>query len=102
MSWTVIVDQAGGTEYRLWKDQEYEVVDCYLMPPDPVLYPLLASIDRYDDTCFERDKIDPFLREWNSAKDRFATEQDLRVWSHVRQMALRVQRSGGRLIFVGD
>jgi hypothetical protein len=102
MPWTVIVDHAGGSEYFRWKDQEYEVVDVHLMPSDEILYPLLASIDPYEDASFEPDKIDSFIREWSNAKARFATEEEMRVWSHVHEMGLRAQQSGGRLIFIGD
>lgn len=66
-------------------------------------YPLLAGIDLYGDTIFNRLQIPRFLNEWARVASKAGTEQDLKLVSEIDRLARRcAENVHWYLKFIGD
>jgi hypothetical protein len=65
--------------------------------------PMIASIDRYGDTIFNRVQIDQFLIEWAEISQKASTVDERILISQVKEFAETVRDSVHLyLIFIGD
>jgi hypothetical protein len=48
---------------------------------------LLSGIDPFGKTVFNHLQMEPFLKEWDRAKDRVRDDTQLEAWQKVKQMA---------------
>ncbi len=70
---------------------------------DPASYPMLASIDWYGDTVFNRVQMTRFLAEWDSVTGQSLTHEEEPLFSAVRRLALRCQDGVHNYVkFYGD
>ena len=60
-----------------------------LLPDDEVLHPLLASIDLYGDTVFNRIQMERFLREWSEVSARTQSDEGSAFCAAIESMATR-------------
>jgi hypothetical protein len=71
--------------------------------PDEDEYPMLASIDYYGDTVFNRMQIKRFLAEWKTLASNAKTQEDRDLLQAVERLAHECQSSVHQyLVFVGD
>ena len=71
--------------------------------PDPGTSPMLASIDRYGDTVFNRLQIDRFVGEWKTLGEGPKTPAEADLLKSVLELAEKP--AGGvhlYLVFLGD
>ncbi len=76
-----------------------------LLPADgeSKAYPLLAGIDLYGDTVFNRIQMPPFLSEWAEVALRAQTEEDKELVSEIERLARQCAASVHvYLKFIGD
>lgn len=65
--------------------------------------PMLASIDWYGDTTFNRVQMRRFLAEWDQMVERAATQEKQSFWAAVRKLAERCQNEVHLYLkFIGD
>jgi hypothetical protein len=70
--------------------------------PDAKTFPMLASIDRYGDTTFNRVQIHWFLAEWETLFDKAATSEERTLLQSVRNLGQKVRNSVHvYLVFIG-
>ena len=76
----------------------------HLLPSnDDNSHPMLASIDRYGDTVFNRMQVERFLREWTLVSARAQTPEEHSLVVAIETMALRCQSEVHLYLkFVGD
>ena len=81
---------------------EKNLLDKLLGNPDPAAFPMLASIDRYGNTIFNRIQMDRFLAEWKSLRNTNTPEEEALLQA-VLEMAEKSKRGVHLyLVFVGD
>ncbi len=78
------------------------LVGRFLPPNDNWDCPMLASIDPYGDTIFNRVQMDRFLREWRALGHQSDSDAQSLVWT-IEQMAVRCRDEVHLYLkFVGD
>lgn len=71
--------------------------------PDPGKFPMLASIDQYGDTVFNRIQMSRFLDEWKTLRRSAKSPVEEDLLQSVQAMAEKaVQAVHLYLVFVGD
>ena len=73
--------------------------------PDPGdhAFPMLASIDFYGDTIFNRMQMDRFLSEWKQVSSKAHSPEERQLFSTVEKLALRVRDEVHLYLrFIGD
>jgi hypothetical protein len=71
--------------------------------PNPDAFPMLASIDHYGDTVFNRIQMSRFLDEWRSLSRSAKTAEEEDLLQTVGAMAEKAARAVHLyLVFVGD
>jgi hypothetical protein len=75
-----------------------------LLPPnDDRSYPMLASIDSYGDTVFNRVQIERFLLEWAAISTSAQSSEERSLVAAVEKMALRCHGAVHLYLkFIGD
>jgi hypothetical protein len=82
---------------------EKNLLDKLLGYPDPHAFPMLASIDRYGDTTFNRMQIGPFLDEWETLFDKAATPEELSLVEAIKKLSMRSRDDVHQyVVFIGD
>lgn len=82
---------------------EKNLLDRLLGYPDPSAYPMLASIDRYGDTIFNRLQIDRFLSEWETLFRNANSPEEEALLKAVQNLADKSRtRVHHYLAFIGD
>src|SRR5687768_9773917 len=70
---------------------------------DDPAYPILASIDFYGDTVFNRMQMDRFLTEWTDVAAKASTAEERLLLSAIEGMAHRCQDEVHLYLkFIGD
>ena len=75
-----------------------------LLPPnDDPLHPMLASIDSYGDTIFNRMQMPRFLSEWSEISAKAQSPEERELVSKIESFARRVQDEAHLYLkFIGD
>jgi hypothetical protein len=64
---------------------------------------MLASIDRYGDTTFNRMQIEPFLAEWETLFDKAATPEEQSLLEAIKKLSLKSRDDVHQyVVFIGD
>lgn len=70
---------------------------------DDPLHPMLASIDSYGDTVFNRMQMPRFRSEWAEVSAKAQTQEEKELVSKIAEMARRVQDEVHLYLkFIGD
>ena len=70
---------------------------------DDPLHPILAAIDSYGDTVFNRMQMPRFLSEWSAISAKVQSREEQELISKIAVMAQRVRDEVGLYLkFVGD
>jgi hypothetical protein len=80
---------------------------CSFVTTEPGLYPMLAGVDPYDDTCFNPRQAAVLTAELRAVADRAEDEPTRAAAMAVLQLAALLQAGPGRpqhrrLMFIGD
>jgi hypothetical protein len=71
--------------------------------PDPREFPMLASIDYYGNTTFNRMQIERFLEEWETLFAKATTPEEFALLDAVRRLGQRTRETVHQyLVFIGD
>jgi hypothetical protein len=71
--------------------------------PDSIQFPMLASIDWYGDTVFNRIQIKRFLAEWESLLSKASTPEEKSLLEEIRELSLRALNDVHLyVVFIGD
>ena len=100
MGLCVALKSASGEQMNFIAD-EHNLLDTLLGYPDWKAFPMLASIDRYGDTTFNRMQIKHFLDEWSSLFARAKNEEERELLEAVRSLGEQ-QGDLQYLTFIGD
>ncbi len=74
-----------------------------LMPPPDASYPLLACVDPYGRTVFNRLQMQPFLEEWGRLAAGARDELETKTLSLITNLAERCRETQNYyLVFVGE
>lgn len=102
MGLCVALQTEAGEQIELVADEK-NLLDTLLGSPDANAYPMLASIDRYGDTIFNRLQIDPFLAEWKTLFKNANTPEQEALLNAIQKLAERSKvRVHQYLVFIGD
>jgi hypothetical protein len=86
-----------------WIADERNLLGKLIDSPDEVEFPMLASIDRYGDTTFNRLQIERFLAEWGTLFAKATTLEETALLQTVKALGeasrLHVHQY---LVFIGD
>src|ERR1700680_568568 len=63
------------------------IVNGVVPPTSHDYFLLLSGIDPFGKTVFNHLQMEPFLKEWDRAKDRVRDDTQLQAWEKVKQMA---------------
>jgi hypothetical protein len=102
MGFCVVLQNESGEEMETLVD-ERKILHALLPSPDDESYPMLASVDRYGDTMFNRPQMRLFLKEWERLEERARNPEEQLLLSRIKLIAQRC-RDGVHLFvrFVGD
>jgi len=79
------------------------LLDKLLGYPDGKLFPMLASIDRYGKTIFNRMQIKRFLAEWETLFRKATTAEEQTLLKAVKGLGEKSQQDVHQyLVFIGD
>jgi hypothetical protein len=82
---------------------EKNLLDTIIGDPEPHSFPMLASIDRYGDTTFNRNQLDMFLSEWESLFSNTRDREEILLLEKIKQMAISATQGVHQyLVFIGD
>ena len=71
--------------------------------PDSTHFPMLASIDWYGDTTFNRMQIKRFLAEWETLFSKASTPEENSLLEEIKQLSLRsLEIVHLYVVFIGD
>ena len=71
--------------------------------PDSTQFPMLASIDWYGDTVFNRMQIKRFLAEWESLFSKASTPEEKSLLEEIKELSLRSLNDVHLyVVFIGD
>jgi len=71
--------------------------------PDSTQFPMLASIDRYGDTVFNRVQIKRFLAEWETLFSNTNTSEENSLLEQIKQLSLSSLNDVHLyVVFIGD
>jgi hypothetical protein len=71
--------------------------------PDSTQFPMLASIDWYGDTVFNRLQIKRFLAEWETLFVKASTPEENSLLEEIKQLSLRSLKDVHLyVVFIGD
>ena len=98
MPWTVRVVDYNGKPVG-----DDVVCDFDVGPVADEMFPLLGSIDEYDDTRFNRLQLQRFLKEWEQVRERAASLGKGDQWQQIKHLVSTVDEEPLRyLVFIGD
>jgi hypothetical protein len=70
---------------------------------EDVSFVCVRFIDWYGDTVFNRLQMDSFLDDWKRVKLRATTAEQTRIWTEIRNLALRCRNEPHLYLrFIGD
>jgi hypothetical protein len=74
-----------------------------LLPDDAEAYPMLASIDLYGDTVFNRIQMGRFLREWETVSAKAQSDDERTLVGMIESMGARCRDEVHLYLkFIGD
>jgi hypothetical protein len=98
----VAIQDEHGKQQQIILD-ESNLIGPLLGYPEFLQSPMVASIDRYGDTIFNRIQMDQFLIEWSELTKRASTTDERILVTCVKELAEMVRDSVHLyLIFIGD
>ncbi len=102
MGLCVALQTESGKQIELVADEK-NLLDKLLGTPDTNAYPMLASIDRYGDTIFNRLQIERFIAEWKTLFSKVRTPEEENLLNAVQSLAEKCRlRVHHYLAFVGN
>jgi hypothetical protein len=82
---------------------EKNLLQTLLGNPDQPAFPMLASIDPYGDTVFNRMQINRFMTEWKTLFSRASTPEEESLLDAVIELAEKSKQDVHLyLVFIGD
>jgi len=101
MGLCIALQSESGDRSELITDEK-NVLDGLIGYPDWKEFPMLASIDRYGNTIFNRMQIKPLLAEWETLLSK-ATTREQYLLAAVKSLGEKSQRDVHQyLVFIGD
>ena len=102
MGLCIAVRTESGKQVEFLADEK-NLLNGLLESPDATTFPMLASIDRYGDTVFNRLQMDHFLAEWRTLFSRAVTPEETALLKAVQDLAEKSIRDVHLyLVFIGD
>jgi hypothetical protein len=102
MGLCIALERESGEQIELIAD-EMNMLDKLIGSPDQIAFPMLASIDRYGDTVFNRMQIDRFLTEWESLFANATTLEEKTLLQAVKALGEASRDDVHQyLVFIGD
>jgi hypothetical protein len=102
MGLCVAVQTESGKQIKAVADEK-NLLSRMLDSPDGSAFPMLASIDKYGDTVFNRVQMDRFLAEWKTLYGAANTAEETSLLKAVQDLAEESMRGVHRyLVFIGD
>ena len=102
MGLCVALQTESGKQLELVSDGK-NLLDRLIGSLDPNVFPMLASIDRYGDTVFNRLQMDRFLTEWKTLFSSANTPEITGLLNAVKDLAEKSIRGVHLyLVFIGD
>ena len=102
MGLNVAIQDERGKQRQIVFD-ERNLISPLLGYPGFLQSPMVASIDRYGDTIFNRIQMDQFLVEWSEVAKRASTTDEEILVTRVKEFAEMVRDTVHLyLIFIGD
>ena len=102
MGLCVALQTESGKQIEFVSDEK-NLLDRLMGFPDANAFPMLASIDRYGDTIFNRLQMDRFLAEWKTLFNSAMTPEETVLLNAVKDLAEKSIRGVHLyLAFIGD
>ena len=102
MGLCIALQTESGEQIELVVDDK-NLLDKLLGFPDANAFPMLASIDRYGDTIFNRMQMERFLAEWETLFRNASTPEEEALLKAVQVLAEKSAHDVHRyLVFIGD
>lgn len=102
MELCIALQTESGKQIELIADEQ-NLLDRLLGSPDASACPMLASIDRYGYTVFNRLQIDRFLAEWKTLFSNANTPEEDALLNAVQNLAKKSKQDAHQyLVFIGD
>jgi len=102
MGLCIALQTESGKQIELIADEK-NLLDKVLGYPDGRVFPMLASIDRYGDTTFNRMQIDRFLTEWETLFSKVTDPAEQSLLQAVKGLAEKSKQDVHQyLVFIGD
>ncbi len=102
MGLCIALETESGEQIKLIADEK-NLLDRLIGSPDETAFPMLASIDRYGDTTFNRMQIERFLAEWESLFAKATTSEEKALLQAVKTLGEASRHAVHQyLVFIGD
>ncbi len=102
MGLCIALQTESGEQIELVADEK-NLLDRLLASVDAQAYPMLASIDRYGDTVFNRLQTDRFLAEWKTLFDKAGSPEEETLLNAIQNLAEKSKLQVHQyLVFIGD
>ena len=102
MGLCIALQTESGEQIELVADEK-NLFERLLGSPDANACPMLASIDRYGDTVFNRLQMDRFLSEWKTLFGKVNTPEEEALLNAVQNLAEKSRLDVHQyLVFIGD
>lgn len=102
MGLCIALQTEAGKQIELVSDDK-NLLDRLIGAPDGSVFPMLASIDRYGDTVFNRLQTDRFLAEWKTLFSSANNPEETDLLNAVKELAEKSTRNVHLyLVFIGD
>jgi hypothetical protein len=102
MGLCVALQTESGKQIEFVSDEK-NLLDKLIGFPDANAFPMLASIDRYGDTVFNRVQMDRFLAEWKTLFSSANTPEETALLNAIKDLAEKsIREVHLYLVFIGD